>query len=471
MKNKFLIILALIAFFGCEEQLDRSPIDALRASTTFQSVGDLENGMFGFIGSYGINTLTGFNSLYSDNTTLGSNNGGQELNALQLILDPDTGDRGLWANRYSHINDINRVLEAAETIEPDPNTPGEVDTYNFILGQARGFRALAHWDLLLYYGLDVTDPSAPGVVYQDFVELNGNPSRLTVGETLAAIQADLDLANEILEGETDKSYITPDFITFLRARIALETGDYDGAIANATAIIDQYPLANQAQYLEMFGGDLNDIEVVWRYDSVQGFNATATFIWHFGGGTLLDADFVKMSSELAGLFQVDDVRFTVNLENEVDIEADSELITKYPPNANQLYINDVKAMRSSEAYLIRAEAHARNGAFDLAAADVESVRDARRAGTITVEPYESTVEAIEDILFERRLELCFEGHRYNDIKRTRDITGEGMSRADADCAPASVNCEIPVDSEKWIFPIPTEELNANPNILPQAPGY
>lgn len=61
--------------------------------------------------------------------------------------------------------------------------------------------------------------------------------------------------------------------------------------------------------------------------------------------------------------------------------------------------------------------------------------------------------SIEDILFERHLELAFEGHRIHDLKRTQSSVGA-----------------FAFDAPELVFPIPQRERNVNPDLV-QNPGY
>lgn len=463
--KKYLSILTLagaVLLSSCSDQLDRFPVDQLVEETAFQTVGDLQLGLAGAIGNYNPNNFVEFNSIFTDNCGLGVDNGGQELNTLNQILNADGGDRGIWTSHYSTMNDFNRLFASAASITP---ASSDLAQYNNILAQAHAFRAMMHYELLLYYGIDITDPASAGVPIVDFVSADATPARNTTGEVLTFIQEELDAALSLFpSGTSDINFATPDFVTFLRARIALETGDNQGAINFATQIINNYSLATPAQYFAMFNEDDDTTEVIWKYDSVQGFNLGLHFIWNFTG----PGPFIEMSNELAGLYEPSDIRRSVNIDPTSTPGDDIYIVGKYPPNADTQAINDFKAMRVSEAYLIRAEAYAKTTQFGLAASDVSAVRTVRNPAGV-VSPYGTLGQAIDDILLERRLELSFEGHRYNDLKRLRSITNTGINRDASDCDGA-IPCTLAVTSEKWIFPVPTVEINANTNIT-QAPNY
>lgn len=130
---------------------------------------------------------------------------------------------------------------------------------------------------------------------------------------------------------------------------------------------------------------------------------------------------------------------------------------KYP-NLNGF--NNVKVMRLTEVYLIRAEARAESGNEAGAQQDLDMVR--QRA--LSTAPNNSdTGQALKDAIFlERRLELCFEGQRLWDLMRKNlDIVRNNCT---------SATCLIPYGSDSVILPIPQVETDVNPNIA-QNPGY
>lgn len=466
------LLTVILVFTSCSDQLERLPNDQLVEETAYTTVQDLRFALTGVLGAYNYSYIIGFNSIFTDNTRLGVDNGGQEVALHQQLLTPDSGainnNARLWDSRYSIINDINRLLVASVNIIPPADQQEE---YNNILAQAYAFRALAHYEVLLYYGLDMMNESALGVPYVDYVSADATPGRDTVGDVITAINADLDLALGLFpDGINDINFATPDFVTFLRARMALETGNNTQAIGFCNELIARYPLANVAQYFAMFNEDADKTEVIWNYDNVQGASFGINFIWNFSG----QGPKFEISQELFDLLSDDDIRKVVIVDPVSEPDNDLYIIGKYPINNDTQAINDFKAMRISEIYLIRAEAYAKNSQFTLAAADVEAVRLARSlSGSVDEVSYGGLQEAIIDIIAERRIELAFEGHRYIDIKRVRSITGEGITREESlgDCGGA-INCTLPQASPEFILPIPTAELNGNLNLRDQqAPGY
>jgi hypothetical protein len=119
--------------------------------------------------------------------------------------------------------------------------------------------------------------------------------------------------------------------------------------------------------------------------------------------------------------------------------------------------------------LNKAEAQYELGLETEALATLDELRAQRFTGFTS--PGESG-QALEDaIQFERRVELCFEGHRFFDLKRR----GESVERSDngdiidGSGTPAEVQT-LAAGDFRFQFPIPVAEINANPNMV-QNPGY
>ena len=459
--KKYLILLGLVfAIIGCEDELDRTPNDALISETAFETVDDLEDGVNGIYTNFNPNFLVGFNTTFTDNGKLGLNNGGQSLNLLNQVLNTQTNSGQIWSSRYATANDCNRIIAAAEGVDVNPN---EQELFNNLLAQAYGMRAYAHYDALLYYGEDLTDPTALGVPYQDEVRTEGNLARLTTEDTKNRIIEDLNTANSLLaSGFDDRFSVTKDFVSFLKARVSLITEDWGAVISNTDDFINDYPLADQQQYQDMFAGDADATEVIFAYDNVSGFNRNLAGQFRFTASTT-DNSYIEMSNELFNeLTSAADVRFAVNVDQESAFGDGEIAINKYPAIGG-LFINDYKIFRVSEAYLMRAEAFAHQDQFQNAADEVQAVKNARAGTQDNATAYDNLVDAITNIKRERRLELCFEGHRYIDSKRYRNIVNEGIVRADEDCE-GGIPCEIAVSSRKFTFPLPQAEINGNVDI-------
>lgn len=157
------------------------------------------------------------------------------------------------------------------------------------------------------------------------------------------------------------------------------------------------------------------------------------------------------------------------------IATDVLVIDKYPGKPGFVTRNDIKVFRLSEMYLILAECYANEGNFNggsnSVASVIKQIKDARSfLGAQTLPTYADATAAWAGILNERRLELCFEGHRYIDLKRMANLAGQIMDRDATDDQISGVDLSIPNDDYRYTLPIPLDEIVANSNML-QNPGY
>jgi hypothetical protein len=500
---KFFGMMVIAAFFSaCEDAIDVQQPGRLTPERTFETVNDLQNGLLGAYNELDITQQIQFNATFTDEISIGFDNGGQGIATeyAHLLNAQSAMPQAMWVNFYDAINASTRVIEAGALVEPGD----EQADYNNVLGQAYAIRAYSHFSLLSYFSPDLTDDNAPGVIAVDFVPtIDQTLGRNTTGEVFAAINADLDQAANLISPDfADPTYMTRDFVTALRARIALYRKDYNQADQFAAQLIDSYELATPEEYRSIFWEDVNiaNTEVIFKLartlnDSYDGQGATGS---PFAGGwaganfafvdaTIDGSPYFEMGRTLFNLLADDttDIRYDVNVGDDAIIneaypdvtqddwyETDIIPITKYPGvEGVQPLMNDLKVFRVSEMYLIRAEAAAANGDLAGAANFIKQVRDARFGAEQPAPVFTSQQEAFAGVLEERRVELAFEGHRWLDLKRLGAEANAQIDRDPLDCEITGA-CTLPVDDYRFTLPIPLVEINANPVIAEQQnPGY
>jgi starch-binding outer membrane protein, SusD/RagB family len=137
----------------------------------------------------------------------------------------------------------------------------------------------------------------------------------------------------------------------------------------------------------------------------------------------------------------------------------------YPENFSTAYAcTDYPIFRYSDAFLMRAEAQFRLGDLESAKNDINRIRErayGNNSGNITA----AQVTA-DFILDERGREFYFEGHRRTDLVRFGKFT-EGNYHWQW---KGGVFEGVATSSHMNIFPIPSDEVSANPNIE-QNKGY
>jgi len=492
LKNLFLIFGVFTGLVACNDAIEIDQPGRLDADAAFQTVGDLRDGLFGVYDQFDLSPDIAFQSIFTDELSIGFDNGGQGLADYGFVLNAGSdASEVFWVNGYDQLNAASRLIEAAEIVEPEAD---EQAAYNQVLGEAHALRAWAHFILLSYYSTDYTDDNALSIINLDFVPtIDQQLLRNTNGETFALIESDLARASSLISQDNGVTRINQDFITALRARIAAYRQDYTTAATLSQQLINKYPLATRAEYEAMFL-DEADGEVIFKLertnnDTYDGQGATGS---PFAGGwagarfafvdaTLSGSPYFEMGRSLFNLMDPADVRYDVNVaptslidpdyETNQDPALDIIVIQKYQGSEGQPLMNDLKIFRSSEMYLIRAEAAVSQGDLDLAASLLKEIRDARIGEETQQRTFASQTEAYAAILTERRVELAFEGHRYLDLKRLGSRANQGVLKDPIDCAFNGA-CTLSADDYRFTLPLPIVEFNGNPGLREQQnPGY
>ncbi len=351
-----------------------------------------------------------------------------------------------WSVIYTTISTANIAINV-EGVE------GDQDQINHIKGQAYVIRALGHFDLLRLYGQQHVDNgglSALGVPYIDKFKDDNDllPGRKTVGEVKNLILADLDTASSLLSEALNgtSSYVTSYAAKALKARVALYFEEYETARDAAKDVINsgQFSILGRDSYVDSWSVD-NAPNSIFElaFDNVdnQGINGLAN-IYRFGYADIVAYD------DFTSIFDAGDIRGTASM---IDTDGDKlRNIGKYP---SQSFDDNVSLIRYEEIILIYAEALLETGAVGDALIWLNMIPDNRGANLYT----EATKE---NILLERKKELCFEGFRFDDLARTKQ-----------DIPKLNVVSAGPVyGSYNYAFPIPLAELNANSNMIPNK-GY
>lgn len=496
-KIKYIFIISLALFISCENAIDIKQVGRLTPDKAFENVDDLQQGLLGVYDSYDLSSEIAMGT-YTDEVAVGFAGGGQGLdNSLGFILN-STSDASVsfWLKGYRELYVNNVLIEAAKKITPEAS---ETDTYNDILGQLYALRAFSHFQLLSYYSTDYTDDSALGVPVINYVAgTDAQPLRNTNGEVYASITEDLTKAEGLLADANAPIFVTKDFCTALRARMAAYRQDYTAASTFASQLLTKYPIADRTQYANMFL-DTDNTEIIFKLDRAvddnydgQGSTGSvaagggAGYIYAFVNSTIGGGAYFEFSRSLFNLFDPADVRYDVcvaptsvisaDYQNAVDFAAEDKLIIqKYQGISGALLVNDLKVFRSSEMLLILAESYADagtfNGASNSTAALIKQLRDARFGSAQALPNYANKTEAFSALLNERRVEFAFEGHRYKDLKRLGVRAGQGVSRDALDCAFNGA-CTMAADDYRFTLPIPITEFSGNPGLrVQQNPGY
>ncbi|MCC8171240.1 MAG: RagB/SusD family nutrient uptake outer membrane protein [Parabacteroides sp.] len=383
-----------------------------------------------------------------------------------------------WSLLYKTIHNCNLVISMKLPEGEDATT------LHYSQGKALALRAFCYLHLAQHYQFTyLKDKTAPCVpVYTEPNTTDSQPkARSTVEEVYERILDDLTdakafLANYNRNGVMFKPNI--DVVNGLLARTHLLMGNWTEAALAAKAARKGYPLMNEEEYKSGFS-DAKNPEWMWAHlQTLDQSNASYNFYY-------IDV----VVSDSYNSFMADP--HFMNLFSDGDYRKDlfqwmREGYLGYRKfRIRDDETGDILLMRSSEMYLIEAEAEARNHNVPAAELILDELLKARGLAGYTANG-KSESEVIEDILIERRKELWGEGFAITDILRTQKaVEREPLTKAEAE---NKVKCWQEDGKEKeflpqghWItnlpdesafvpnsryylYAIPQKEINANPNI-------
>ena len=540
--NYMLFVIVAIAITSCSEDfLETKPTDAISAADALATADNMAlilNGLHRGLYSQSQTILPGGNTARAgehfwvpmgDNLTGGiihsasANNLGWRTTAQWLDHTQETSltNEILWYHRYNIIASANAIIKKAT----DGSIP-EDDRLREIIGQAYTYRAYAYLSLVRHYakgyliGNPASDPGVP-LLFISEAPFTSAP-RSTVQEIYDQIKLDLDTAIGYFENATprptgsadNKSQLNIDVAYGLKARTALDTGDWATAASAAVTARQNYPIMSEEDWKAGFNTTLLP-EVIWGSNVIT--TETTFFRSYFylmsntfngsqirnnpkiGDRRLYDAIpdtdyrkdvFLKDAPNSNGSAANGEGGWANNTnplyttEEEFDaaiaaIKAEYGLASGHnthpymhfkmrQKSPGGIEPDDIIYMRSSEMYLIEAEAKAMLNDVPGAQAALAPLGEARdSAYDVTI--FATQADLMEHIKFQRAIELWGEGFGYTDKIRWDegfDHGADGGSGATETLYQDGFSQEKPSVNNAWIFKIPQAEIDANPNIGP-----
>jgi starch-binding outer membrane protein, SusD/RagB family len=326
----------------------------------------------------------------------------------ELLAGPLQGGNGAfggahWAPRYANIRNANIVLEAVEEV---------VDLTDEEKAGIRGFaKTMQAYDLLLVintrhdFGAPVdvdvppTAPPAPvaprAEVFQRVVQLldEGRTELLSAGDEFA-----FGFSPGFSDFDTPATFI--ELNRAFRARVAVYLQDWNGAL---TALGESF------------------------LDTSAPLTLGAYHVYGTGSGDLTNA-----SHDPTGRAIRAHPSFQANAQRRADNSLDLRAQTKNTPAGNVLTVQGISSdklltvynavdasipiIRNEELILLRAEANIQLGNLNTAVADLNLIR--QQSGGLPAYGGPVTQAAlIDELLYNRRYSLYFEGHRWIDLRR------------------------------------------------------
>jgi len=494
-KLKLLIITLVVAgFMGCDDFLVQSPQQSLDLDDVVvdpEGVEALVTGMYDGIQDPAISggNFNVIPEIMADNTVWS----GSFVTYLEFFQrEMTTGNANTvnwWTVSYRTINIANVILEALDTIDDPTLTDAQKDLWR---GEAHFVRGMLLFELARVYGKPwgfTGDNSHPGVPIRltptksslDFENL----PRSTMADVFAQAESDIQQAANLLPNtglRGDRRATRFAALGYLM-RMELVKGNYAAAADYAGQIINSGNFALTGHPVGPFQNEFSPesiLEIIHTPADNPGVNAGqnafyATTDMGGRGDIQISASYVEATGQIITEDQqaaIDAEGFTANDRRITDmltgLEPATSATRKFPDGITNA--DNVMNLRYADVLLTRAEALAEQAAdltavpeevYDLVnmvrkrAIVVDDGAEGDRDDLIEYGPddFENKQELIDAILLERRIELAFEGDRFYTLHRKGfDIRG------------------IAPDANRMTFPIPQQEIDANPNIE-QNPGY
>lgn len=323
-------------------------------------------------------------------------------------------DSQTWLDFYRRINVTNIILKEIDELKVD--SPAEENDRVRVKGECHFIRASLYFTLVNLYGKAYSKTSAStdlGVPLKltEYIEHDKDKEtqfqRASVAQIYEQIVKDLKASVDYLTQSPQPRPLhraSKEAAQLLLSRVYLYMQDWNNAAAIAAQLLE-----NETRLHQMNEGDSAKIflsencsEVLFSQGSMNLHNSM----------TGASGDFA-VSEELVELYdRKNDFRryfFGTNPNSFA-----YKLQWKYDTTAIP-HVSDIYTLRISEGYLNLAEAYAMQDNTEGANRYLKTLREKRIKGYVHTNY--TGEELINEIRLERRKELCFEGHRWFDLRR------------------------------------------------------
>ena len=446
MRNKYfrnLTILGavILIFSACKKALETMPKNSIELSEALKTKEGLQATLVAIYntlqtsGYYGRDFIV-IPEILADNVEITT------ANSNRFIVQGNNSPGahvGIWTAAYANINRANIILAFVDNTQATSAEKAQSK------GEAYFLRALMYHDLIKSYArsplflnsgtggsfdLGVPIVTVP-VITSDAITY---PKRNTIAEVYTQIMQDIINANSLLSNTGVAYRARKVAVQALASRVELYNGNWSQSERWADSVILQntVPLAPASTYFNTAtapGWGNAHSETIFGLTYQTGENNPGTdalqYIYYRNLPTLQGYADATTQLSLRNAYRVvgttsSDLRF-INLVSVQTKSSQQVFFTKKWPGVRQLGQDDVMILRTSEIYLNRAEARAKQGGAKeaLAIADVNLIKS--RAG-LTPLPTSGAglltgAALITEILRERRVELAYEGHRLFDLVR------------------------------------------------------
>ncbi len=457
------LLFALIALSACSEKLSIDPQDRVNPSTVDDYQDILVGGLPGVYHAF--TELMTDNTVAKDYPSYNSTSVYTEWSKAYLWIDQSfteepTAPEYAWRWYYADIYKANQVIQNVLTAE------GDSALAYHVYGEALAARAYSHFMLVNLFAQHYDSTSAQtdlGVPLALEPQDAGfySFSRNTVQEVYEQIDADLEEAAKYVK---DSYFVNPIYhfnrlaIKALQARIALYKGENEKAVNLCTEILTENSnIIDHNDFADIAGGET--FEPLVHANNYFTTETPGILMLRSGYFALNYLSSGYYANEFKEIYENRDLRASHNFTY-TNAAAKNYITLKLSLSYEQY---NYPLFRVEEVLLNRAEACAKLGDDD---SFVQAIRDLNSLRVKRFHPdyydsyiytdFKSSEELLEEVLLERQKEMCYEGHRWFDLKRngapeiTHTFNGEEYVLEENDL--------------RYVLQIPDHELNNNPSM-------
>ena len=498
MKKIGIIILSIILFSSCEDQLDIPPKSNIELGNFFATTEDFDLALTGAYDPIAVHQGDrGFGTYFKGLLMMGRA-GTDEMYVNQGFWDATGKEIGnytyspfsrvpnaVWEMQYVGISRCNVVIGKIK----NTNVAIPEATKKRILGEASFLRAFYYFQLARYYG------GVP-IITEDTNLNEFRNIRNTLAETYDMVISDLKVAEENIPVNNEPGRATKFAAKSYLAKVYLQMSgeplNDDTAAAKAASyakdVIDNGPYALETNYNDVFKlANEHGVEYIFSAEYMATNNEggqVATWDGPPGNWTnTITYSICRAMPELYDSYPVGDVRRDYNIVDYVVIDADGNTEPtndgiyyafkwRHDPNpATRGYATEWQSpfnfplTRFADVLLIYAEAQCRADGSPNSDAYTAINRVRTRAGLGNLSGL-SGPDFLKAVLDERKWELCYEGHRWADLVRYGKLV-EAVKASSVGNPFSAAN----IKDYHVLFPVPDREIQISQGDLEQNPGY
>lgn len=392
------------------------------------------------------------------------------------------GNNAMWGKLYNDILVANYILERIDDIV---DQEAVLSRKTALHAEAAFLRARAYFELINIYATPydaATASTTPGVPLRDGTGITNNYKRNSIAEVYAQIESDLTTSIELFSNTTEqKSLWHPNkkAAMLLLSRVYLYKGEWQKVVDITNELIGMCPAG-------LYAMNRNITDPVVRNSNQEVFHT-----WGVIAGVLVDNQSEGVQSEIPKIYRVDGSLSTAaygvsdelqNMFAENDMRqllylkptSGRSVTAKWHPQFTAL---GGYSYRLAEAYLNRAEAYAALGDAQKAIDDMKALLSKRIDGDYSsMLPTSSDAMTVRKfVLDQRRLELCFENHRWFDLRRSQSWYPKEVTHVFSLSSSTSGYIGTVTETEtytlrptspNYTFELPLAETTVNPDIEP-----